>query len=504
MSIKRNTAGFTLVELIVVIAILAILAGIAVPVYSGYIDKAQEAADLQLLGAVNTAWAAACAETQQDPTNVIGTATLSGEAGNKLLTGISADGVDADTNARLNAAFMRYYGDNADKPFKVYTSLHYDQENGVFTGVTDGSASKRLAAIWKSNGNTYYGNEETMLGALDNVSGIIGSSQTLMDLITGNSDAMQTLFNKMFSDPDSLKEFALIMFQDETDASYGDDPDSYMEEMRNVAACVADDDMRADILAKLEAAAGDPDAFLDSLTDEESVQMTGLRPRTVVEHYTDQNGVEKEKETTLIDTVLDSAFCTYGIDKYGPSVAEMYGGTAENFAKMSSDMEDLKSAMEGKTGTELGNASVLYIAERTAGLDAASSYSEMQTVMNGLSNVTADSALPLLQQSNAIAGGSSNDIFTTTGMAYALATGYYNYKGTTAESPANLQGALDYIATAAQKDDFNTYMSTYGEADLEAYIAAMGAMNEKAGDISTGSATAFSDQLGWLNELLGN
>ena len=55
MNMFKKNGGFTLVELIVVIAILAILAGVAVPAYSGYIAKAQQAADLQTLSAVNTA-----------------------------------------------------------------------------------------------------------------------------------------------------------------------------------------------------------------------------------------------------------------------------------------------------------------------------------------------------------------------------------------------------------------------------------------------------------------
>lgn len=50
-----SKSGFTLIELIVVIAILGILAGIAVPAYSGYIKKANEAADYTQLDAVKTA-----------------------------------------------------------------------------------------------------------------------------------------------------------------------------------------------------------------------------------------------------------------------------------------------------------------------------------------------------------------------------------------------------------------------------------------------------------------
>ncbi|WZL71465.1 type II secretion system protein [Clostridiaceae bacterium 35-E11] len=51
----RNKKGFTLVELIVVIAVLGILAGIAVPKYSGMRAKAHQVADEQAIVAMNKA-----------------------------------------------------------------------------------------------------------------------------------------------------------------------------------------------------------------------------------------------------------------------------------------------------------------------------------------------------------------------------------------------------------------------------------------------------------------
>ena len=62
MNMFKKNGGFTLVELIVVIAILAILAGVAVPAYSGYIAKANQAADIVTLDAIKAGVAAAYAE----------------------------------------------------------------------------------------------------------------------------------------------------------------------------------------------------------------------------------------------------------------------------------------------------------------------------------------------------------------------------------------------------------------------------------------------------------
>lgn len=62
----RNKKGFTLVELIVVIAVLGILAGVAVPKYSGMKDKARQANDQQVIISLQHAMELFKAESETD------------------------------------------------------------------------------------------------------------------------------------------------------------------------------------------------------------------------------------------------------------------------------------------------------------------------------------------------------------------------------------------------------------------------------------------------------
>lgn len=67
---NKNNSGFSLVELIVVIAIMAILAGIAVPTYTKYIAQTNDAAVLSELDAVKTAAIAAGAKESVSITSI--------------------------------------------------------------------------------------------------------------------------------------------------------------------------------------------------------------------------------------------------------------------------------------------------------------------------------------------------------------------------------------------------------------------------------------------------
>ena len=110
MNMFKKNGGFTLVELIVVIAILAILAGIAIPAYSGYITKAQEAGDTQIISAVNTAIQAATAAYDA---NVASTSYSNG-----VIT-VTFGGAEA---AKAQADYAVYIGTNPTA-FEYYTGV---------------------------------------------------------------------------------------------------------------------------------------------------------------------------------------------------------------------------------------------------------------------------------------------------------------------------------------------------------------------------------------------
>ena len=114
MNMFKKNGGFTLVELIVVIAILAILAGVAIPAYSGYIEKANEAALITELDAIATAAQAANATKGE----ITGISVVPSSDGKGVDVTVTADGGFSDT---YDSDFVLFY--TSATPIKEATDV---------------------------------------------------------------------------------------------------------------------------------------------------------------------------------------------------------------------------------------------------------------------------------------------------------------------------------------------------------------------------------------------
>jgi type IV pilus assembly protein PilA len=113
MKKQRNNKGFTLVELIVVMAIMAILIGALAPQVVKYVEQARESKDMQVVSTVFTAVQTAIASsettvadiTQKDISTVIGLATVGADVKDLLgyATSVTADDVETGVEAKLKS-----------------------------------------------------------------------------------------------------------------------------------------------------------------------------------------------------------------------------------------------------------------------------------------------------------------------------------------------------------------------------------------------------------------
>ena len=219
-ALRRNAdGGFTLVELIVVIAILAILAGVAVPAYNGYIKKANQAADEQLLAAVNKAFAAACAVESVDHYNAGANdpAIEDGKLGEITVNGVPD----------FNAVFENFF--DTEGEFKVITKLFYNGNIGGFAENAEITYTDANGVVYKASASDIAKYQATTWAA--NL-----SSEEILQMVASVADSVQEGYSEKFQDlveSDAFEEAAA--------AALGVSKDEYGELY---------EDMRAELQAK--------------------------------------------------------------------------------------------------------------------------------------------------------------------------------------------------------------------------------------------------------------
>ena len=148
--------GFSLVELIVVIAIMAILVGVAVPVYSSYIEKAQKAKDEQMVDEIKHA-----IEIAAVGDNWYLAATEDGKAGYIILKTNGDAVVGGDLTTEITKALTDTFGSNYPSALR----LEYDGWKGTLGGSNLGNF---MNSTFKDNTETLMGDVQSLTNALEN------------------------------------------------------------------------------------------------------------------------------------------------------------------------------------------------------------------------------------------------------------------------------------------------------------------------------------------------
>lgn len=284
----RN-AGFTLVELIVVIAVLGILGAGAAVGYSGYVKKANKAADQQMVAEIVYALELAAIS---DPSSVPGDATLFLDT-----TGARVTGSDS---AGMSAALENAYGSNATLMADAAKKTLSEAAEG------DGNPMENFASLWCDINNPFanFGQGYTFGSNFDKDA--LDSALINAAALKARNYAFGNYLMSRSTSTDNLKAAAQKMMISKKDGSVII-PTDFMYQLanpQNPDNCFSD--CQTDDLAELRSAIKD---YFGATCAENSLTFTTATDPTTTQAYRDAMGYY-----TLMSAVNEAASETSGMD----------------------------------------------------------------------------------------------------------------------------------------------------------------------------------------------
>lgn len=148
---KKDNKGFTLVELVIVVAILAILVGILAPQYTKYVEKSRQSADVSNLENIVKGFKVAAADTDYNiiPAGDGVTATYTITMTTTKTTIVASDNAPSGDTGKNNAW---------TDAIKEYTGYDFSSADGV-------TEVKLKSKKWKTDGTVVTANTAATIAA---------------------------------------------------------------------------------------------------------------------------------------------------------------------------------------------------------------------------------------------------------------------------------------------------------------------------------------------------